>query len=124
MSVLQTRSELSNPFLRIPPDRSATAIAWAQGKQEDISVIRQCELLGLARSTLYCTAKGMSEKNLKLMRLLTLGMLLGSVLRRDGLPAGAERLVECAERRAAKYHLPREKAFRPILERVLYDVRR
>lgn len=37
---------------------------------EEISVSRQCELLGLARSTLYYTARGESEENEKLMRLI------------------------------------------------------
>ena len=35
-----------------------------------ISLGRQCELLGLARSSLYYQQRGESERNLKLLRLL------------------------------------------------------
>ena len=39
-------------------------------RNEKIPVYRQCELLGLARSSLYYKAKGTSESNLELMRLI------------------------------------------------------
>jgi len=35
-----------------------------------ISVVRQCQLLGLARSTLYYRGRGVSQEDLQLMRLL------------------------------------------------------
>lgn len=37
---------------------------------ESLSVVRQCELVGLARSSLYYEPKGVSEENLLLMRLI------------------------------------------------------
>ena len=37
---------------------------------EEISVVRQCDLLGLSRSTYYYRSSGEGEKNLQLMRLL------------------------------------------------------
>ena len=36
----------------------------------ELSIVRQCELLGLARSTFYCSPGRESEENLRLMRLL------------------------------------------------------
>jgi putative transposase len=42
-------------------------VEWAH---PDISLGRQCELLGLARSSLYYQPRGESERNLKLLRLL------------------------------------------------------
>jgi putative transposase len=36
----------------------------------DLSIARQCELAGLARSSYYYRAAGEAEENLRLMRLL------------------------------------------------------
>ena len=41
-----------------------------QWDHEQLSVRRQCELLGLSRSTLYYHGVGDSEENLRLMRLI------------------------------------------------------
>jgi len=39
--------------------------------QEDLlPVVRQCQLLGLARSSVYYTPKGVSDEELALMRLI------------------------------------------------------
>ncbi len=40
------------------------------GKDKELSIRRQCELLGVGRSTVYYRPKGESEENLKIMRLL------------------------------------------------------
>jgi putative transposase len=44
--------------------------SWVDKSDERISVARQCELLGLARSSLYYVAQEESAENLLLMRLL------------------------------------------------------
>ena len=36
----------------------------------ELSIVRQCELLGLARSTFYCSPAWESEENLRLLRQL------------------------------------------------------
>ncbi len=41
-----------------------------QWDHEELSIRRQCELLGLNRATLYYRGVGESEENLKLMRLI------------------------------------------------------
>lgn len=39
---------------------------------DDLSICHQCELLGLARSTLYCTPSRSNEKDLSMMKDLDL----------------------------------------------------
>lgn len=41
-----------------------------ESEHPELSIVRQCELLGLARSTFYCSPAWESEENLRLMRLL------------------------------------------------------
>src|SRR4029453_5213096 len=43
---------------------------WIEPSNVNISIARQCELLGLNRSSLYYQAKGHSQQNLLLMRLI------------------------------------------------------
>jgi len=43
---------------------------WVESDNKSISIRRQCELLGLNRTTLYYETKGESRENLNLMRLL------------------------------------------------------
>ena len=43
---------------------------WWSGDQPEISIRRQCELLGVNRSELYYEPVGESEENLRLMRLM------------------------------------------------------
>ena len=39
-------------------------------RHPDLSLVRQCELIGISRSSWYYEAKGESELNLRLMRLI------------------------------------------------------
>jgi putative transposase len=43
---------------------------WIETEQTQISIRRQCELIGLARASLYSEGAPESEENLQLMRLL------------------------------------------------------
>jgi putative transposase len=43
---------------------------WIEPEDADLSLVRQCELLDLARSSYYYQSKGESAENLHLMRLL------------------------------------------------------
>jgi putative transposase len=43
---------------------------WIEQDHSNISIVRQCDLLSLARSSYYYCAKGESEENILLMRLL------------------------------------------------------
>jgi len=41
-----------------------------RAKNRQLSIVRQCRLLGVARSSLYYRRKGENEANLRLMRLI------------------------------------------------------
>ena len=43
---------------------------WIEWEHPELSVKRQCELLGVARSSVYYEPEGESAYNLKLMRLI------------------------------------------------------
>lgn len=75
--------------------------ALVSGEYDRLSVVRQCELVGISRSSHYYTARGESEFNLDLMRRIDRQYLetpwygsrqMARHLRRDGVSVGRNRV--------------------------------
>ena len=97
-------------------------------RDSTLSILRQCELLGLCRSSLYSRPQPISEADVLLMRRIDelhlthpfLGARrLGRMLQREGVEVGRRRGTPCV----AVHHLTTalflSKPVRPLLTRVL-----
>ena len=98
-------------------------------RHRDLSIVRQCQLLGVSRSSLYYRAKGTSQKDLSLMRELDRQYLetpfygsrrMRASLERKGIPVSRKRVLRLMRvmRLRAIYRQPRTS--QPAPERQVY----
>ena len=98
-------------------------------RHRDLSIVRQCQLLGVSRSSLYYRPKGTSQQDLSLMRELDRQYLetpfygsrrMKASLERQGLPVSRKRVLRLMRvmRLRAIYRQPRTS--QPAPERQVY----
>lgn len=100
-----------------------------EGSRPQLSVRRQCELLGLHRSTLYYEPASESAENLHLMRLLDEQYLrtpfygwprMTAYLRRQGYPVNHKRVRRLMQKMGLQALYPKPKTTRASQERRVY----